>query len=170
MTATPRPNCGLVGYGGWAAARGAAAGRAGRGTGGGAGDGGAEAELWLVGGRRLRGDQRGRSRQGEQDYERDPCEGLHDFFPSRPPTLSRPVDWTEMSVSQERGMIQRRKVGIVGTGNVGVAAAYALFLRRQASDIVLIDKDMRRAEGEAMDLMHGQSLVGRATVRAGSYE
>lgn len=67
-------------------------------------------------------------------------------------------------------MIQRRKVGIVGTGNVGVAAAYALFLRRQASDIVLIDKDMRRAEGEAMDLMHGQSLVGRATVRAGSYE
>jgi L-lactate dehydrogenase len=67
-------------------------------------------------------------------------------------------------------MIQRRTVGIVGTGNVGIAAAYALFLRRQASDIVLIDKDMRRAEGEAMDLMHGQSLVGRATVRAGSYE
>lgn len=67
-------------------------------------------------------------------------------------------------------MIQRRTVGIVGTGNVGVAAAYALFLRRLASDIVLIDKDVRRAEGEAMDLMHGQSLVGRATVRAGTYE
>jgi L-lactate dehydrogenase len=35
---------------------------------------------------------------------------------------------------------------------------------------VLVDKDPRRAEGEAMDLMHGQALVGRATVRAGSYE
>lgn len=67
-------------------------------------------------------------------------------------------------------MIQRRTVGIVGTGNVGVAAAYALFNRRTASDIVLVDKDRRRAEGEAMDLMHGQALVGRVTVRAGSYE
>ena len=67
-------------------------------------------------------------------------------------------------------MIQRRTVGIVGTGNVGIAAAYALFHRRLASDIVLIDKDVRRAEGEAMDLMHGQSLVGRVTVRAGTYE
>jgi L-lactate dehydrogenase len=66
--------------------------------------------------------------------------------------------------------IQRRTVGIVGTGNVGVAAAYALFNRRVASEIVLIDKDHRRAEGEAMDLMHGQSLVGPVTVRAGSYE
>jgi hypothetical protein len=67
-------------------------------------------------------------------------------------------------------MIQRRTVGIVGMGNVGVAAAYALFHRRLASDIVLIDQDARRAEGEAMDLMHGQSLVGRVTVRAGTYE
>lgn len=55
-------------------------------------------------------------------------------------------------------------------GNVGVAAAYALFHRRLATDIVLLDKDHHRAEGEAMDLMHGQALVGRVTVRAGSYE
>lgn len=67
-------------------------------------------------------------------------------------------------------MIQRRKVGIVGVGNVGVAAAYALFYRRLASEIVLLDRDTKRAEGEAMDLMHGQALVGRVTVRAGSYE
>lgn len=60
--------------------------------------------------------------------------------------------------------IQRRKVGVVGMGNVGVAAAYALFHRRLATDIVLLDKDHRRAEGEAMDLMHGQALVGRVPV------
>ena len=60
-------------------------------------------------------------------------------------------------------------VGIIGTGNVGVAAAYALFQRQIAGTLVLLDKDPRRAEGEAMDLMHGQSLVGRVTVRAGDY-
>ena len=66
-------------------------------------------------------------------------------------------------------MIQRRKVGVVGTGNVGVAAAYALFIQGLASELVLIDKDERRAEGEAMDLMHGQALVGSVNVRAGSF-
>ena len=67
-------------------------------------------------------------------------------------------------------MIQKRVVGIVGTGNVGVAAAYSLFNQGLASEIILVDKDRRRAEGEAMDLMHGQALVGRVRVRAGGYE
>ena len=66
-------------------------------------------------------------------------------------------------------MIQRRTVGIVGTGNVGAAAAYAIFNQRLASEIILLDKDTRRAEGEAMDLMHGQILVSRMDVRAGDY-
>ena len=62
--------------------------------------------------------------------------------------------------------IQRRTVGIIGTGNVGTAAAYALFNQRLASEIVLLDKDAEHAEGEAMDLMHGQVLVGRINARA----
>ena len=66
-------------------------------------------------------------------------------------------------------MIQRRTVGIVGTGNVGSAAAYALFNQSLASEILLLDKDARRAEGEAMDLMHGQLLVGRVSCRAVEY-
>lgn len=66
-------------------------------------------------------------------------------------------------------MIQRRTVGVVGTGNVGAAAAYALFNQGLASEILLHDKDMRRAEGEAMDLMHGQLLVGRVTCRSVDY-
>ena len=66
-------------------------------------------------------------------------------------------------------MIQKRIVGIVGTGNVGVAAAYAIFMTGLASEIILIDKDHRRAEGEAMDLMHGQAFAGRVNVRAGDY-
>jgi L-lactate dehydrogenase len=66
-------------------------------------------------------------------------------------------------------MIQRRTVGIVGTGNVGTAAAYALFNQGLASELLLLDQDERRAEGEAMDLMHGQFLVGRITCRAVGY-
>lgn len=66
-------------------------------------------------------------------------------------------------------MIQRRCVGIVGTGNVGTAAAYAIFNQGLASEILLLDRDTRRAEGEAMDLMHGQQLVGRITCRAVDY-
>jgi L-lactate dehydrogenase len=66
-------------------------------------------------------------------------------------------------------MIQRRTVGIVGTGNVGTAAAYALFNQGLASELLLLDQDTRRAEGEAMDLMHGQQLVGRITCRAVDY-
>jgi L-lactate dehydrogenase len=67
-------------------------------------------------------------------------------------------------------MIQRTVIGIVGVGNVGRAAAYALFNQRLASEIILVDLDPARAEGEAMDLMHGQILVGSTRVRAGSYE
>jgi L-lactate dehydrogenase len=66
-------------------------------------------------------------------------------------------------------MIQRRTVGIVGTGNVGTAAAYAMFNQSLASEILLLDQDSRRAEGEAMDLMHGQQLVGGITCRAVDY-
>ncbi|WP_103027545.1 L-lactate dehydrogenase [Salinibacter altiplanensis] len=66
-------------------------------------------------------------------------------------------------------MIQRRTVGIVGTGNVGTAAAYAMFNQSLASQILLLDQDARRAEGEAMDLMHGQQLVGGITCRAVEY-
>lgn len=61
---------------------------------------------------------------------------------------------------------RRRTLAVVGCGAVGAAAAYASFTRRVASEILLVDKDHARAEGEAMDLMHGQALVGRVTVRA----
>lgn len=61
-------------------------------------------------------------------------------------------------------------IGVVGVGNVGVAAAFAMFRSRLASEIVLVDLDAERARGEAADLMHGQALVGRVGVRAGGYD
>lgn len=66
-------------------------------------------------------------------------------------------------------MLQRHTIGIIGTGQVGMAAAYALFQQRIVNELILIDLDRRRAEGEAMDLMHAQGYVGRRRVWAGDY-
>jgi L-lactate dehydrogenase len=62
-----------------------------------------------------------------------------------------------------------RRVGIVGTGNVGVAAAFAMFVSRVCGQLVLVDLNKKRACGEALDLMHGQGFAGRIQVMAGEY-
>ena len=69
-------------------------------------------------------------------------------------------------------MIERRttnKVGLVGTGMVGASFAYALMQRGLANELVLIDMDHARAEGEAMDLNHGLPFVRPMRIAAGDY-
>lgn len=66
-------------------------------------------------------------------------------------------------------MLKKQKVGIVGTGQVGMAAAYAIFQQKNVRELVFVDRNKERAEGEAMDLMHGQAYVGRCSVQAGDY-
>jgi len=61
------------------------------------------------------------------------------------------------------------KVAIVGTGFVGSTFAYALMMQGIVSEIVLIDVDKKRAEGEAMDLNHGLSFVRPVKIWAGDY-
>ena len=65
--------------------------------------------------------------------------------------------------------IHNRKVAIIGAGNVGASIAYALTIRNLASEIILIDKDEKRAIGEALDIQHGISYMGVSSVRAGDY-
>ncbi len=62
------------------------------------------------------------------------------------------------------------KVGVVGTGMVGTSFAYALMQRSLANELVLIDIDHARAEGEAMDLNHGLPFVRPMRIYAGSYD
>lgn len=65
--------------------------------------------------------------------------------------------------------IGKHKVAIIGSGFVGSSIAYALTIQDLAREIVLIDKDAKKAEGEAMDIRHGISHMGIATVYAGDY-
>ena len=61
------------------------------------------------------------------------------------------------------------RVAIVGVGNVGSSFAYALLLSGLASEIVLIDVNRRRAEGEAMDLQHAVPFAKPTRIWAGDY-
>ena len=62
-----------------------------------------------------------------------------------------------------------RRVSIVGVGNVGTTYAYALLLSGLASEIVLIDANRAKAEGEAMDLNHAVPFTHPTRVWAGDY-
>ncbi len=61
------------------------------------------------------------------------------------------------------------RVAIVGSGNVGATTGYALLLNGTAAEIVLIDVNRDRAEGEAMDLNHAMPFATTARVWAGDY-
>jgi L-lactate dehydrogenase len=64
---------------------------------------------------------------------------------------------------------QPTRVAVVGAGHVGATFAYALLLSGLAAEIVLIDVDTKRAEGEAMDLAHAVPFVPATRVWAGDY-
>ena len=61
------------------------------------------------------------------------------------------------------------KVVIVGAGAVGTTFAYALQIGGAAREIVLIDADKKRVEGEVMDLNHGLFFTPPVDIRAGDY-
>lgn len=62
-----------------------------------------------------------------------------------------------------------RKVVIIGAGYVGSSIAYALALRDIARQIVLIDVNVEKTEGEAKDIRHGLPGMGTADLYAGNY-
>jgi L-lactate dehydrogenase len=61
------------------------------------------------------------------------------------------------------------RVAVVGLGNVGATFAYALMLSGLAAEIVLIDVNHAKAEGEAMDLSHAVPFSHATNIWAGSY-
>ena len=65
----------------------------------------------------------------------------------------------------------KQKILIVGTGFVGMSYAYSLINQGIGEELVLVDINRAKAEGEAMDLNHGLSFSPkRLFVKAGTYE
>lgn len=63
-----------------------------------------------------------------------------------------------------------RKVVLVGTGSVGMSYAYCLLNQGLTDELVLIDLDINKAMGEAMDLNHGLAFSPRhMRISAGDY-
>lgn len=61
------------------------------------------------------------------------------------------------------------RVAVIGAGNVGATFAYALLLHGLAAEIVLIDANHAKAEGEAMDLNHAVPFAPPTRIWAGDY-
>ena len=67
-------------------------------------------------------------------------------------------------------MLNLRKVAIIGCGFVGSASAFALMQGGLFSEMVLIDVNRGRAEGEALDIAHGMPLAYPMKIYAGDYD
>ena len=61
------------------------------------------------------------------------------------------------------------KISILGAGNVGATIAYTLTLEGIASEIVLVDINKKKAEGEAIDIIQCTSLCPSVNIYSGDY-
>ncbi len=61
------------------------------------------------------------------------------------------------------------KVGIVGSGFVGSTAAYAIVMRGVAREVILVDRDEKRAQAEAEDIRHAVPFAHAVEARSGDY-
>ena len=83
---------------------------------------------------------------------------------------TRPQREGESGKQPEEGFAPRpHRVVVVGAGNVGSTFAYALLLSGLVGEMVLIDANHKRAEGEAMDLNHAVPLSNPVRIWAGDY-
>lgn len=62
------------------------------------------------------------------------------------------------------------KISMVGAGRVGSTTLFNLLLAGAADELVLVDILKERAEGEALDLLHGTALSHRCKIYSGDYE
>ena len=66
--------------------------------------------------------------------------------------------------------INPRKAAIIGCGFVGSATAFTLMQSRLFSELVLLDANEAKADGEAKDIAHGIPFAGQMKIYAGTYD
>lgn len=76
----------------------------------------------------------------------------------------------QKTVIDSQKTIDQRKVALVGCGFVGAATAFSLMESGLFSEMVLIDADRDRAEGEALDISHGLPFARPMKIYAGDYD
>ena len=62
-------------------------------------------------------------------------------------------------------MVNIQKAAVIGCGFVGSTIAYTLMQKGLFSEMVLLDANKAKAEGEAMDISHGLPLFMRVNMR-----
>ena len=67
-------------------------------------------------------------------------------------------------------MVNIQKAAIIGCGFVGASSAFSLLQKGIFSELVLIDANKEKAEGEAMDISHGRPYAHPMKIYAGSYD
>lgn len=65
--------------------------------------------------------------------------------------------------------MNKQKCAVIGCGFVGASIAFSLIQEEMFSELVLIDINQTKAEGEAMDLSHGLPFVHPMKIYAGTY-
>ena len=66
--------------------------------------------------------------------------------------------------------VNLRKAAVIGCGFVGSSTAFALMQSGLFSELILIDADADRAEGEALDISHGTPFARPMKIYAGTYK
>ncbi len=79
------------------------------------------------------------------------------------------MEHTTMTASHEVN-ITPHKAAIIGCGYVGAASAFALMQSGLFSELVLLDANKEKAEGEAYDISHGIPFGAPMQIYAGGYD
>ena len=67
-------------------------------------------------------------------------------------------------------VIKSRKAAVIGCGFVGSATAFTLMQSKLFSELVLLDVNREKADGEAMDISHGVPFAAPMKIYAGDYD
>lgn len=68
-------------------------------------------------------------------------------------------------------MINPRKVVVIGDGAVGSSISFSLLLGHAVNEIVVVDVNREKAEGDVLDMADGMSFLSvPKTIKAGGYE
>lgn len=63
-----------------------------------------------------------------------------------------------------------KKIGIIGLGNVGATIAYTFALSKMFNEIVLVDNNIEKASGEALDISHSIPFLQPMEIKEGDYD